>query len=367
MLQQGGWLGALAALLLATTACSSDSDAFDDVDGDVSTGGASNAASTDARANTGGDIIGSAGRAGAGGSSNAGGARATDGGSSTGGSAAIGDAASDRGASSADGHAELDNEIPQGKDTGPSTSATRLTAHPLGGSNSAPNGFYEYLPPGHTASSTAPLLLFLHGMAQNGNGGSELDKMLYDGVAPMIGGNRWPDTRPFVVLMPQYSGAPNEIAPGKGCPSSVTIDAFLTWALAHYNIDPKQIYLMGFSCGAIGSWDYLADHTGSVVAATVLISGNPGDPDQAGSAWKRAGCSLGNVALWSLHGDQDNIVPYAPDHATTERLIACPNPPRRAAVFTTFVGAQHAIESATLDLSSGFGNIYRWLLDHAKP
>jgi predicted peptidase len=126
------------------------------------------------------------------------------------------------------------------------------------------------------------------------------------------------------------------------------------------------VYLTGLSCGAIGSWDYLATMQ-STVAAAVLLSGNPGDPTQAGSTWARSGCKLGSVAIWSFHGDADPIVPFAPDKATMDDLIACPAPPRRAAKFTDVAGGGHVIWDPIYNLSGGYGDIYQWMLANAKP
>ncbi|HTA20685.1 MAG TPA: hypothetical protein VK989_15435 [Polyangia bacterium] len=249
-------------------------------------------------------------------------------------------------------------------DAGPSSK--RQTPHLLG-ANGAPNGYLEYLPPGYDAAVPTPLLVFWHGIGEDGNGTSDLAKLTAWGPPKLIANDAWDAARPFIVLSPQYTPTNGTIAPGGGCPSSATIDAFLTWALAHYAIDAKRVYLTGLSCGAIGSWDYLADHLGAVVAAAALLSGNPGDPAQAGSAWKRAGCALGAVALWSFHGDADPTVPYAPDHDTTEDLIACPAPPRRDAKFTDVVGGGHTIWDPIYDLSGGSGDLYAWLLANAKP
>jgi dienelactone hydrolase len=145
------------------------------------------------------------------------------------------------------------------------------------------------------------------------------------------------------------------------------IDAFLKWALANYSVDPKRVYLTGLSCGAVGGWDYLAQYKGSLVAGAVLLSGNPGDPALSASAWGRAGCALGEVAIWAAHGDKDPNVPYAPEHDTLSNVLACPAPPRRAAMFTDIVDAGHDIWDPIYDLSGGRGDIYAWLLSNAKP
>ncbi len=252
-----------------------------------------------------------------------------------------------------------------GADAGPPSS--RQTAKQLGGANTAPNGYFEYLPPGYNGTTATPLLVFWHGIGEDGNGASDLKKVLAHGPPGLISEDRWDNARPFIVLSPQYSSTSAAIASGGGCPADADIDAFFNWAIAHYTVDPKRIYLTGLSCGAIGSWDYLAHHQAAIVAAAVLLSGNPGVPTQAGSAWARAGCSLGAAAIWSLHGDMDTTVLYAPDHDTLTQLKSCPAPPRRDAVFTDVVGGKHDIWDPIYDLSAGYGDIYKWMLDNAKP
>ena len=261
------------------------------------------------------------------------------------------------------GDAGADRADAPAVDAGPSSK--RQTARTLG-TNGAPNGYFEYLPPGYDGSSAAPLLVFWHGIGEDGNGTTDLQKVLAWGPPKLIANDKWSAARPFIVLSPQYTSTSGQIAPGAGCPSSATVDAFLTWAIGHYKVDAKRVYLTGLSCGAIGSWDYLASHR-DVVAAAVLLSGNPGDPTQASSAWKRVGCGLGAVALWSFHGDADNLVPFAPDRDTVQDIVACPAPPRRDAKFTDIAGGGHEIWDPIYDLSGGRGDIYAWMLTNAKP
>ena len=87
-------------------------------------------------------------------------------------------------------------------------SASRQTAQigrPLG-TTGAPNGFYEYLPPGYGNGAPRPLLVFWHGVGENGNGTTELSKVLVHGPPGLIAENRWSADRPFVVLSPQHVG-----------------------------------------------------------------------------------------------------------------------------------------------------------------
>src|SRR4051812_28494606 len=222
------------------------------------------------------------------------------------------------------------------------TTSSRQTKKPLGAGSGAPNGFYEYLPPGYGAAPV-PLLVFWSGVGQEGNGTTDLPNILAYGPPAMIAKDIWGNNRPFIVLSAQYTPKSGQIAPGAACPSGEVINAFITWALSAYNVDKKRVYLTGLSCGGIGTWDYLGKYKGSVIAAAVPIAGNPGEVAQSDSAWGRSGCGLGEAAIWSFHGDKDDVVPFGPDQATMNNLIACPAPPRRKAVFTNVAGAGHGI------------------------
>ena len=50
---------------------------------------------------------------------------------------------------------------------------------------------------------------------------------------------------------------------------------FIAYAVAHYNVDRKRVYVTGLSCGAFGLWEYLAKYHASLqVAASVPIAGD---------------------------------------------------------------------------------------------
>ena len=226
------------------------------------------------------------------------------------------------------------------------------------GTTDAGNGFYEYLPPGYEDLQPRPLLVFWHGLGENGNGTTELSKVLIGGPPLLISTDKWPLTRPFVVLSPQH------VSNG-GCPNAIEVQAFIEWALTAYRVDPKRVFLTGLSCGAIGSWDYLGSFTDARVAAAVLVAGDPGDPAQPSSAWGRGGCSLGKVAIWAFHGDADQTVNIIFEQQTMNNLLACPMPPRRETFWTPIAGGSHFIWDSVYDNSRG--DVYGWLLAHAKP
>ena len=257
-------------------------------------------------------------------------------------------------------------------------SSARQTARTLGYQD-APNGFYEYLPPAYDGVRTAPLLIFWHGIGENGNGMTgQLERVLRNGPPRVIDRNAWSADRPFIVLSPQN--------PGPGCPSAASVRAFLRWAFAHYAVDRDRVYLTGLSCGAIGVWSYLASYLadGEIVAAA-LVAGS------GRSAWNTHGCALGAVGIWAFHGTADetvnpddqmySLVGFPTDNradgsrAESEKvyadwleagspmtggLIACPAGDRRDARLTLYPGVGHDSWTRTYDLSAGH-DLYAWL------
>lgn len=231
-----------------------------------------------------------------------------------------------------------------------SNSSSRLRAVPVGTTEVA-LGFWEYLPPNY-GDSPVPLLVFTHGASWQGAGTEEtLQKLLEVGPPNLISTDNWPNSRPFIVLAPQN--------PHSGCFTSEDIDALYTYALANYNVDTKRIYHTGQSCGAIGSWNYLADHLDEHVTAAVLISGDGRD------AFAKAGCDLGKVAIWGLHNEKDGTVSSDGTIEPLNALMDCvPKPDVKLTIYPD--ATEHDAWTKTYDLSAG-NDIYSWLLEHQHP
>lgn len=235
-------------------------------------------------------------------------------------------------------------------------SSTRHTMRPIG-SHDAGNGYWEYLPPGYGDGADRPLLVFWHGIDENGDGGvADLPKVLRNGPPKLISQNAWPNSRQFVVLSPQHRGT--------GCPSATEIRNFITYAARQYDVDPQRLYLTALSCGAIGSWNYISLNLDAQIAGAVLIAGDPGKVDAGTSAWGRNGCNLGRVPIWSFHGDADTRVRIENDRNTMTNLIACPQP-REDERFTVYPGVGHDSWTRTYNLDAGH-DIYSWLLMQTK-
>ncbi len=232
--------------------------------------------------------------------------------------------------------------IPEGPHPPPST---RHAPRPLG-TTAAPWGYWEYLPPTYAESGPFPLIVFLHGLGENGDGTTQLGSVLTYGPPMLIQSDIWISEAPFVVLSPQNSDLL--------CPSVENIESFLDYAIEAYDVAPDRVYLTGLSCGATGAWNYLAHDQDPPVAAAVLIAGEGRIAEAA------AGCELGQVPIWGIHGDADPLVSVQGTIAPINALLDC-EPPADAQM-TIYPGVGHDSWTQTYDLSAGH-NIYAWMLE----
>jgi len=275
-----------------------------------------------------------------------------EGGSATAGSGGTGGSGGAGGGMLADAGGGLSVNSEGGLPGGPASG--RQIARPGGSVQGTTVGYWEYLPPHYGNGALFPLLVFRHGLGENGDGTmTGLQKVLKHGPPKLINANQWPDTRPFIVLSAQESGS--------GCPSAQEADDFLKFAIAKYKVDPKRIYHTGLSCGAIATWNYLGAHTDELLAAAIPIAGD-GRP-----AFMKAGCAMGKVPIWAFHGLADTDQQPAGSIDTINNLKACTNPTAVDVRLTTYPGVPHDSWTQTYDLSNPANDIYAWMLSHSKP
>ena len=241
------------------------------------------------------------------------------------------------------------------------------------GSRNPSIGYWEYLPAGYGLGNKWPLILYFHGLGDNGNGNSDLYRVLYTGLPNLISEDKWPITATasnaastagdaFVVLSMQNDS---------GCPTADKVNDFMRWAINEYDIDIKRIYLSGYSCGGGGVWNYIGKYiSDDLVAAAVPVAALMGE-----YTWNRLGCNLGIIPIWAFHGDEDyvtvrnanipidglnNCANECPEDADLE-ICSVPLDARK----TIFRGWGHGIWPITYKLDSRWGHdIYAWMLSH---
>jgi len=181
-------------------------------------------------------------------------------------------------------------EIPTSNVGAPYGKAGEQTAVRIDEATDNPShGFYEYLPKSYDPNSNKkyPVVLFLHGLGEKGNGESELPKLLRTGVPKLLKNGKHFEA---IIISPQSKGG------------WFTEQAFLklyNYITSHYPVDTKRFYVTGLSAGGGGTWIAL-DYHSDKIAAVVPICGakNVRNPSP----------SLQNKPIWVHHNFADGTV-----------------------------------------------------------
>ncbi len=162
-------------------------------------------------------------------------------------------------------------------------------------------GYYAGLPGGYEKDGKQhPLILYIHGGGQFGNGSVDLPNLLSEGIPALLDTKAFPGTvtsngqeYSFIVLVPQF----------KAYPSSIDLQNFLDFAKANYRIDLSRIYLTGFSIGGRITCDF-AGEAPSGLAAIVPIAG----ASTFSVLEKSKNIASSKLPVWAFHNEQDELI-----------------------------------------------------------
>jgi predicted peptidase len=183
-----------------------------------------------------------------------------------------------------------------------------------------------------------PLVLYLHSASGRGD----------DNENQIDGSRRWgagfwtsrevQERHPAFVVIPQADPklAPTWVrlwrkdpkdTPAQAEPLELAID-LVDRLVRDMPIDPKRVYVTGFSMGGFGSWIAISRHPDRFAAAAPIAGG--GDPTQVVEA---------RSAVWAFHGSGDSIVPVGRSRSMVEALRHAGRTPR----YTEYRGKGHFI------------------------
>jgi predicted peptidase len=229
-----------------------------------------------------------------------------------------------------------------------------ISATPVG---SAVSGFYQSLPWYYFATTKKyPLLIFIPGGGQFGNGTTDLPALLNDGVAELIDEKKFPpaftvngSSYSFIVLTPQLTKYP----------SNEEIKIFIDYARQHFRIDSTRIYLSGLSLGGSVSADVAAAYP-QQIAAVVPMSG------ESQSQQSCQQLAVNHIPVWDFHNSSDPTV----NVSQSNNFIAWINSynPSPAPKQTIFQANVHDSWTKALDpaYKENNMNIYEWMLQYSK-
>jgi predicted peptidase len=233
---------------------------------------------------------------------------------------------------------------------------TQLAMHTPIGTNIG--GFYQALPPTYDSSSDRyPLMVFLHGGGELGNGDDQLPLVLKNAVPRLLDKKSFPlsftvsgHQYSFIIISPQF----------KEWPKPADVDDVINYAMDHYRVDTHRVYMVGLSMGGGATWEYAGRH-GKRLAAMVPISG----ASWADSATAK-GIAASDVPTWAFHNMDDSTVTYK----STTRYISFiqyynPQFPVRFTLWPT--GGHDAWTKATdPSYTEDAKNIYEWMLQYIR-
>jgi hypothetical protein len=224
-------------------------------------------------------------------------------------------------------------------------------------------GYYQALPSRYAETAKRyPLLLFIHGGGQFGNGSYDLPLLLNEGIPQLLDEQKFPPDFvvngthfSFIVLAPQF----------KQVPDNAVITSFIYYAKKTFRIDESRMYLCGFSLGARVACDFSASDANNL-AAIVPISGvsNYGVKEKAKSI------ALSNLPVWAFHNARDVLFnPQETKDFITMIGSFHPNKEPRLTIFPDSTGllGHDAWSKATNPLYKENGmNIYEWMLQYKR-
>ncbi len=154
-------------------------------------------------------------------------------------------------------------------------------------STDAVYGYYEYLPEGYDTQPDEdfPLVIFLHGLGELGNGNNDLSKVTKNGPPKKLKGDF---DLPAIVISPQSTV----------WWKNATLDSFLEWLVVNYRIDESRVYMTGLSMGGGGTWDYAVSYPEKLAAIVPVC----------GASTVKNPESLVDMAIWAFHNSGDSKV-----------------------------------------------------------
>jgi predicted peptidase len=228
--------------------------------------------------------------------------------------------------------------------------------------NEAIGGYYVALPFKYkTTSKKYPLLFFVHGGGQFGNGKIDLPVILNEGIPQLLDEKIFPpdfvvdgEHFSFIVIAPQF----------RRKPSNEEMLSLIKFALENYRVDSSRIYMSGMSYGGIVTCDVTAAYP-SIFAAIVPISGVP---DSTGLEEKTQCIAESKIPIWIFHNESDALVSIMLPGKFIESMNSYhPVIPPRFTVFKEPMGLlEHDAWTRATDPNyrEDNKNIYEWMLSY---
>ncbi len=202
--------------------------------------------------------------------------------------------------------------------------------------------YQVYVPEKAPRGEKLPVILFLHGIGQRGEGG----------FVPAEGGARamiksYMEKVPAIVVLPQCQRNRYWSDPEMERMALAAADG----AATEFGGDAERMYLIGVSMGGYGAW-HLASQSPGKFAAIVPICG--GSPRRDGERFAPIARRVGQTPTWVFHGADDPVVPVSESRQMVAALKALNGNVR----YNEYAGVGHNVWLRVL----GESELMPWLL-----
>ncbi|MET0635246.1 MAG: PHB depolymerase family esterase [Chitinophagaceae bacterium] len=224
--------------------------------------------------------------------------------------------------------------------------------------NVIPNcqGFYKAVPARYDSTTKKyPLLIFIHGLGELGDGTTQLDKVLVNGTPRLLKNKTFPPNfvsgntnYSFIVIAPQF----------KAWPSGADVNSIIDYAVANYRVDATRIYVSGLSMGGGATWTFATAYPAKA-AAIVPICGA-----QGASTANATKIAKANLAVWAFHNTDDPTVAVLNTNNWIQYINnSAPSIPAKKTIWAT--GGHNAWTKATDPAyKENNMNMYEWMLQY---
>ena len=199
-----------------------------------------------------------------------------------------------------------------------------------------PLHYLLYLPKDYGAKKDWPVVLFLHGAGERGDGNLELVKKH---GPPKLAEEK---SFPFIVVSPQ---CPKETR-WSDANHLARLDELLTHLTKNYRVDPARIFLTGLSMGGQGTWALAAKHPNRFAAIAPMCG-------RGELGWAK---TIKHVPVWCFIGDQDKQQTVDFNRQMIRAIKDAGGDPK----FTIYINVGHDCWTA----SYANPKFYAWLLSH---
>jgi len=224
-------------------------------------------------------------------------------------------------------------------------------------------GYLEHLPKNYKNSSNKyPVLIFLHGAGERGNGSSHLSRVekhgppKYTAAGNSMEFNVKGKNESLILISPQLRSDYNSWP-------AFYVDLVVEHVKKTYRVDESRIYLSGLSMGGGGTWTYVSykNEYAKKIAAILPIAGH-----QSFDASGVVNIARNEIATWAIHGDEDSSTPL---QYSEDWVIGINKKESNLASLTVYSDVGH-VESwqrgYRTDHKYHNPNAYEWLLQQRK-